>query len=617
MKKKFVAIAALVMSVFMGMSVFGGCDLITPNTERDLNQVVATVNIGNDNFETEKIYKQDMIMGYLNYGYSYVQNGYSQKQVFEMILDNLINNRILVQYVMKHMEDNELVADATKNKWDLERYLTVDEDYEAKYETVKSMNDLIDSYEEAEEELKKDTMWEEVRTVPADAANAEKELDLEEKKAYADAGVLKGNIGDDRNKAYNQVLKVLKNNALLGDSVTDIENSEYYANVLKGQRETKLIEKYEEIVKKSERANITFEVLCEKYTEMYNDQKSKYETDISKFESALSSASAQSPLFYNNTNGSYGYVYNLLLGVSSEQETAINDIETKGTADYAAERRKILEATTVKDLRSTWIYSGYDFDGQKFTGDYTFTTPENSLPFQGTVQEISAATEDRNAEYQVTELTEFGLNGFITFMDEYLGITSSNATISNDVSSNIYRKANVAKGTVQEYDEKINELLFAFSTDSGSLNTYKGYVIAPKPDFDGKDQWVIEFANAGRELLTMGGNSYIIVASDYGWHIMFYSELLTADSNYATLTDYLNHLAGETKSKAEWAKYYSDMLADWDNADEDFYLYTLATATANIDTKLNDTENQIVKQYKYNSNYIVKNEKAYKDLMVD
>lgn len=617
MKKKFVAIAALVMSVFMGMSVFGGCDLITQNTERDLNQVVATVNIGNDNFETEKIYKQDMIMGYLNYGYSYVQNGYSQTQVFEMILDNLINNRILVQYVMKYMEDNDLVADATKNKWDLERYLTVDEDYEAKYETVKSMNDLIDSYEEAEEELKKDTMWEEVRTVPADAANAEKELDLEEKKAYADAGVVKGNIGDDRNKAYYQVLKVLKNNALLGDSVTDIENSEYYANVLKGQRETKLIEKYEEIVKRSERANITFADLCEKYTEMYNDQKGKYEDDISEFESALSSASAQSPLFYNNTNGSYGYVYNLLLGVSSEQETAINDIETKATADYAAERRKILEATTVKDLRSTWIYSGYDFDGQKFTGDYTFTTPENSLPFQGTVQEISAATEDRNAEYRVTDLTNFGLSGFIVFMDEYLGINSSNASISNDVSSNVYRKANVAKGTVQEYDEKINELLFAFSTDSGSLNTYKGYVIAPKPDFDGKDQWVIEFANAGRELLTMGGNSYIIVASDYGWHIMFYSELLTADSNYGTLTDYLNHLTGETKSEAEWTEYYSNMLADWDNADEDFYLYTLATATANIDTKLNTAENQIVKQYKYNSNYIVKNEKAYKDLMTD
>lgn len=617
MKKKFIAIAALVMSVFMGISVFGGCDLITPNNERDLNQVVATVNIGNENFETEKIYKQDMVMGYLNYGYSYVQNGYSQKQVFEMILDNLINNRILVQYVMKYMEENDLVADGTKTKWNLERYLTVDEDYEAKYETVKSMNDLIGSYEETNEELKKDTFWEEVRTAPTDAANAEKELDLEEKKAYADAGVVKGNIGDDRNKAYNQVLKVLKNNALLGESVTDIEKSEYYSNVLKGQRETKLIEKYEEIIKNSERAKITFTSLCEKYQDMYEDQKEKYEGNNSEFASALSSASAQSPLFYNQTNGSYGYVYNLLLGVSDEQKTEIDNIETKVTDDYNAKRRTILDVTRVKDLRSSWILNGYDFNGNKFTGDYTFTTVGNSLPFQGTVTEISAATEDRSAEYRIESLTEFELDDFIAFMDEYLGINSSNAAISTNVSSNVYRKADVVKGTVQEYDEKINELLFAFSTDSGSLNTYKGYVIAPEPDLDGKDQWVKEFADAGRELLNMGGNSYIIVASDYGWHIMFYSEILTVDSNCETLTEYLNKITGENKTEEEWETYYSEMLADWDNADEDFYLYTLATATANIDTKLNNTENQIIKQYKYNSNYIVKNEKAYKDLMAD
>ena len=83
------------------------------------------------------------------------------------------------------------------------------------------------------------------------------------------------------------------------------------------------------------------------------------------------------------------------------------------------------------------------------------------------------------------------------------------------------------KNTLTELlvDAKINELLFAFSTDPGSLNKYKGYVISP----NNTEGFVESFSDAGKELLAMGGKSYIIVASDYGYHVIYF---VASNDNY-------------------------------------------------------------------------------------
>ncbi len=612
MKKRIAPIIALVMSLIMSVSVISGCKLLTPNTERDFAQVVATVNIGNENAETEVITKKDMIMAYMNYGYNYIAQGLTQQEVFDFILDGLIDNRVLLQYSMKYFEENGGVVDSSKEKWSTDRYLTADEIYEATYATLKAVNALIDTFEEDEKSALKDTLAEEVRTTPTDAKNAEKEVSLDEKKDYVDnKGIITGEVGEERYTAYNKALKYLKNNALLGQSVKNLAESDYYIDNLKAQKEAKVIEKYEKVLVKTERAKLTYADLAERYQDMYLDQKNKYEQDVTAFAEALAGATAVSPIVYNNTNGSYGYVYNLLLGVNAEQTQSLEAIKTTDTKEYNVLRNQILKATEVKDLRSTWILSGYDFDGTKFTGDYAFL--ENSLPFKGTVEKIADATEEKNAEYKVKSVDKFGLDEFIAEMDSYLGIT--NGVNEADSSKAVYRRANVAKGTIADYEKKINELLFAFSTDAGSLNTYKGYLIQPNPDFDGKDEWVKTFADAGREIMSMGGNSYIIVASDFGYHVLFYSEIFSVDSNYPTLESYLNHLTGENKDANGWAEYYADMLEDYDNADKDSYLYLLAETYGQVQNKVDTIQNNTAKSYRLNSQYVVKNFDAYKDLV--
>ncbi len=639
MKKKLVAFIAVIMSVFFGFSA-AGCDLITVNSRKDMEQVVATVNIGNDGGKTENIYKRDMIMSYLNYGYYYVYyQGYTQAQVFELIIDQLVNSRILVQYSMQVFESDEtFVKDESKEKWDVERYLSKDsgsgEDFklgelnEALYNTYKGIDDLVKSYMEQEPEKLKDTVPGEVRTVPTGAVNAEDEVTDAEKKEYVDNfvenGFDTGAVGSDRRKAYNEVLVMLENNALIGENFEDdISETQYFADTLKSNQETLLVTKYEDYLKKQYRESITFDDLAAKYAEMYDAQVKSYELSEADFKTALSSATASSPIVYTPVGG-YGYVYNLLLGAGEELTADIEAIDADTEEARAIARKSILSATEITDLRSSWIQSGYDFDGEKFTGDYTFAKDAaNSLPFQGETTLLNPIAdgeeepENYAAEYRVDSVKTYGLDDFIEMMENYIYGETKPAEPDENIS--VYKKVKVSEKPA-EYDAKINELLFAFSTDAGSLNTYKGYVISPTPLLDGAEEYMEEFAKAGRELLSMGGSSYIMAATDYGYHVMFYSQQLTTDSSYPTLESYLDTLADSlTESKTgTWEEYYEYMIENWDDfEDEDFYLYTLASLCTDVDTKLTDEQNSIVKKYKNDDTKVKLFENVYADLLRD
>ncbi len=617
MKKKLVALVAMVMSIFIGFSALTGCNLITVDNERDMKQVVATVNIGNEGAKTDEIYKQDMIMMYLNYGYSLGEQ-YSQSQIFEILISQLINNRILVQSAMKTFEDDaNFVKNTTKDKWDVERYLTTEDDIandklsdvnEATYEAMKSINDLIDNYVEDVEEKVGDALFEEVRTTPTNAAK--KELTAQEKSDYIAKGIDIGENDKERRKAYNKVLKLLEDNSLLGeDYVDDIKQTTYYKELIVSSFESILIKKYEDALKADARSKVTYAMLEEKYKEMYDAQVNNYKNNDTAFSSALSSATADNPIIYTPFGG-YVYVYNLLLGASEEQTEALNKVkeDTTDTAKIAKARRNILQGTIAKDLRATWIQSGYDFDfaSKKFTGDYAYL--EDSLAFQGEVTRLVEKTDKVDAEYRIDSVTEFKLDDFIAqFIDGYL--YNGAGTIEADTNPSIYKKVKV-DAKPDSYTEKINELLFAFSTDDGSLNTNKGYVVAPKPDFDGSETYMQEFADAGRELVNLGGYSYVIAATDYGYHFMFLSEVISANTSYATLDEYLTSLG-----VANGSDEFDNLLANWDDADEDAYLYKFINLYASADTAVSEAESALFNKYNNDANCVKKYKDVYADLL--
>lgn len=627
MKRKFIAVAAVIMAIFMFMAA--GCNLVTKDSDRDMDQVVATVSV--DEGITSEIKKREVVMAYLNYGYVYVQSyGYTQKKAIQTILDSLVNGKIIYQTAMKSFDAGEapfvgMVVDANKAKYDAERYLTEDELTEAIYDARKSINSLLDGYDESKNEnTQKDTLTETVRTVPTDAKNYVKELTVSEKREE-NAKPFDIDSSKERRAAFIKVKTLLSNNGLLGEKYDGtIESTLYYGSLVSSQYESKIIAKYEDALKKSFRAKYDFDALKKAYEQKLNEQK---DWNNEEFVSALSSASKTSPVLYSGF-GTYGYVYNLLLGASDAIKEELNEVKTrkddnteKSEAELWTEKKAILDKITVKDLRSTWILSGYDFDGEKFTGDYTFAKDAvNSLPFKGTVDGYEKKDGDEGYTVKSVAATEYSLADFFAMMETYVyGGVQTDAKDPAD-GAEIYKvvKSNAA---IVEYDAKINELLFAFSTDSGSLNTYKGYVIKPEVE-TGSEEYVETFGAAGRRLVEMGKqgdkSSYIAVASTFGYHVMFFSEVFTPDYTVAAdLVSYLNYLTGESKTEAEWKADFDKMVDEWeDYKDTKSYMYLLMNeiSSTDVSNRLSEKEKAVYNDALYVSKCVTTYESRYLDL---
>lgn len=635
MKKKLVAIASMLLALIMSLGVFSGCNLVTVDEDKDMQQVVATVSTAKG--VESKLYKQDLIMDYLNYGSSYVQyQGYTMEQTMELIVESRVNTMILVQQAMKALNEN---ADYPKDEtvsdvWNPIRYLGEEDVYEAKYEVYNGIEEALKSFETSSDPTKiTDTSSETARTTPTNAVNDD-EVSYDDKKEFVEKiekeGFDTGSTAK-RRKAFNRFVTYLTVNNLLGSEYkgSNIMTTAYFNDTLESQMEYVVLEKYRELIQDAERSKYTYSELDKVYQNKIADQG---EWTNEEFVEALSSATVGSPVLYG-ANGTYGYVYNLLLGVDEIQTERIGDIKANlSDAEKELERRNILSTTRVQDLRSTWITAGYDISGMftdgvstdvKFTGDYTFTK-DYSLPFKGTVTKIKEETEDQSAEYRAVA-PYMGLDEFFNYMDAYLMANTDNIVVTTyDLSSKFSGGASIygAKSfsSIADYENKINELLFAFSTDSGSLNTYKGYVIKPAVDAANSEEYVKTFATAGRELLNAGHEfSYVVVASDYGYHVMFYSQVISlGNTPYATLTDYLNANANKGDF-ASWEAYYQDMLDNFnDYKDTDSFLYTLLTSVSNsrVSNVINRLERSTINTYLYDvEGAVVIDSSVYADLI--
>ena len=617
MKKRFTGIISLILSLLVSLTFLTGCNLVTTDSEREMNQVVATVSV-NENFNDE-ILLSDVAMAYINGGYLNEQYyGYTTEQNINLLIENLISQRIVLQNALIELEADSTFAKNTDEEiYTPLRYLTGEDFIDAEYKAYDAFNAYIKTFAEAEDATYADGWAGELRTVPTGATNDVKEKTPGDKEAYIAKGV---DVSDE--KAFSDMIDSLKEGGLLGDkyeTTEDPNDIEYFKSLKEDYYEEAIINIYEERLAKIARSQVTYAMLEGFYLDLYEGQVNFTNAE---FVDKLSNATVDSPLLVGGY-GSYGYVHNLLLGVNDEQEAEIKKIkednDNLSDADYALQRKLVLDATMAKDLRASWLFSNYDVKEENgklyFTGDYTFAEDSaNSLEFKGNFVKLKDADEEKQtpALYTATSVNSYNLKEFVTMMNAYIGgtITDNTAPYAIDsLTNSIYGAKNIA-GAV-EYEAKINELLFAFSTDSGSLNSYKGYVIKPEVEGTATEEYVKTFGDAGRILLSQG-TGYVIVASDYGYHIMFYSELVSANSSYATLNGYLDTLNIDKGAYATWADYYDAMLNDYEAFEEtENYLYKLASAkiSTSISNYQNTIINSLINKYRYEEEGCVKIDK--------
>ncbi len=493
MKHKRIVGVALASSIAL-TAAFTGCSLTTTDVGLDMNKVVATVNISNaegtDPFDTElitnfksavgttEIYKSELVAYFINVGSSYVNSGYSYADVFNMLVDGLVQNAVITQYAVMYLLNDKAgtgAASTVLEKYNaketyidkLEYLLTDDsagaEDPDkdvkiARYNFYSSVNSAIDSYETALLEEEDENAGTETRDVPTGVdtevedyypAAADKSLDYGIYTGYkgnliADSGVYKddmltGSNQITRTKAYNNFISALINNNLVDPQKDALRNIyggidgahkaeagiEYMQKEYISQLENRVVYKYYDLYEQEQESKLTddnnYDYLNAVYESQLNSQTQSNQN--SGFTSTMDSLSDSSFILYapdTEDGGTYGFVYNILLPFSAKQSAALTTLQTTykdedEESGYTADYY-IKRNDLMKQIVTTDQRSAW-FNG---TTDYAFNALEAGIDY------YKGTDENRSYLFFENNLTN---NGQYEELGKYIGKYSYNGKV--------------------------------------------------------------------------------------------------------------------------------------------------------------------------------------------
>ncbi len=455
---------------------------------------------------------------------------------------------------------------------------------------------------------------------------------------------LDGSTVTTRKKAYNAFIGNLDDNGLIKkeDNTSNIYEMDYYYVELAGRLEQALIEKYtDDLIEKGE-SELTAEYLSNRYTQTYNAQKLAYEKDVAAFETAIGSLSDTNFVMYSPVKN-FGFVYNILIPFSEEQNRLYQAAEARSVSDAELYkyRTELLANVRAKDLRTSWfdehdhansafVAEGLNYYNNGKNSNYLFfednlTNNERyeeldvylgQYPFNGSVEKKD------NGEYKLKANT-MKIDDFLAEMEGYLEYAVGTGSVSEkklwdtyvsaknslnytlneddtfaDYGQFVYYsgKVNVGEVTAANYFNPettaykaaaaFNELMFAYSTDTGCLNTYMGYVVSPF-----KTNYVPEFEYAAQWAVAQGAGTYVVCPSTYGWHIIYVTYAYTTEDVYG------GYNAADAAVEGTFSNLYAEAMKEQYSAD-------YAT----------DEQNRLVLEYD-NETCVVRNQKTYQDLL--
>ncbi|MBE7094076.1 MAG: hypothetical protein E7367_05280 [Clostridiales bacterium] len=463
--------------------------------------------------------------------------------------------------------------------------------------------------------------------------------------------MLEGSTPTTRMKAYNSFIGNLDENGLIkkDDNTSVLKEMDYYYVELASRLEQALIEKYTDDLIAEGEGELSKEYLSKRYNETKAAQQQAYEADASAFETAIDSLSDTNFVTYCPVDN-YGFVYNILLPFSEEQNRLYAAEQARSTDDthLYAYRAQLLSNIQAKDLRTSWFNEhedeNYAFEAESGAyylngknSNYLFfednlTNNERyeelnvyygQYPFNGTV---TAPDASKSGKYELKS-NVLTIDSFLTEMEGYLTYASG-ATITkngvgdtdgdgvwesyvtdpskydytdkkfNDYSQFIYysgkvnvdsvNAANYFNPTTNGYKAAaaFNELMFAYSTDTGCLNTYMGYAVSPFTT-----SFVPEFEYAAQWAIAQGAGTYVVCPSTYGWHIIYVTYTYKAGDVYGGYNE--NDVAIE----GTFSNMYAEAMKEQYSADY-----------------ANNEQTRLILKYD-NGTCVSRNQKTYQDLL--
>lgn len=651
MKKRTTAKKAMALLLVCAFAWSGvSCTMLATDSDKDMKQVIANVDITAEKDFKEgaykdyasvvktmngKIYKRDLIASFVNNSNSssYVQY-YGYKYTFNMLMDSLVERKLMAQYAVAYYLAGEHIVGEGTNEYSVSGYndyvaaqksaftdetekkltlahpeiltmkyfLTVGGTDSEEYDKVvyglkKSVNDALDDAEKGYIEVKTEDPAEvfgDERALPSGATETDddyyfKPTNSEEYQIYTghntpdscpDYERVDGSTKMTRRKAYNDFLTTLSANGLISrkDSTTDFTKMDYYYVELASILEQAMISKMGKTLEEQAEKALTQSYVETKYAELLAAQKDSYGEDASAFETAIGSLADDKFVLYS-PKGGFGFVYNILIPFSEMDNqtlleytggTALNAY-TDGSKEFYEKRAELLQNVKAKDLRSAWFSNDEDVNhgfavgdsGLEVYGGRQYLFFEDNLKNGGEgnkYQEIKSyagkygyngsVNKDLDGNFVSFVPTKLAIDDFIAEIEGYINfvagdtvasgnkyasyVSDGNYTITQgkyDYSEFMYYTGSVAGVSSvprADYFKKdslsnkalsaVNELMFAYSTDTVCFNTYFGYAVSPTTN-----QYMPEFQYAARYALSQGEGTYVVCPTNYGWHILYVS----------------------------------------------------------------------------------------------
>jgi hypothetical protein len=597
MKKKRVAVAVLASCITLSATM-SGCSLVSLNSKKDMEQVIATVDISlSDKFSdsglssyssaigSTSIVKRELVSYFLTTGYSYVQNGYTYETVFNMLIDSLVENAVLSQYCTLELIKDKATntsstvgydsnALSTFNSKETEvakyEYLLGGEDSKrvqlAKYTLWSSLNSTLDSYEETYISESDSYEGTDSRTTPT---NVDTENDdyypvgedgkslyygiytgyenflLGQSGNYQD-DALEGTNRTTRMRAYNTFINNLKSNNLISDSdedLTDVTKLEYYQSEYVTQLQQQVINEYYDIYSEAQESLLKdkdYAYISNVYNELLASQKASYEDDYSSFESALGDMSSSSFILYS----------------PSTEDSDKFDGETNGT--FGLVYNILLPFNDLQSQSYTALSSIYEVDEDA----NAFYSARNAL-----LKQIQT-TDQRSAWFNGT--TDYSFNAKDTDISYYGKGTRDYLFFENNLTDNVRYKTLSTYVGLYSYNGKVYE------------NTDGSYTLIPNKL--GIDDMLSEFSAyvnyvMGSDSVTFD-NGYVAGTSNESYYSVsdFYKKAASGersddDGNYLDDNgdkeiDYSKFVYASGKINFSTAYNHSDLFNSTDNLDQ-------------------------------------------------
>lgn len=510
-------------------------------------------------------------------------------------VDSLINT-----YIDKEVTDAPIYETYTVTA---RPTLTVEEDedeaneYELKSDEVKSVVD--DEYYDKMKVLAK-----EVKITLKDKADytSKYDLNMDVYKKYIDAFDI---TSKERRNALGKVIKALSKNGLVSEkevmgatpkTVDALFEIGYFKDLLESQYKSSIVTKYSNAITNSVEKEFNSDTLYAEYVSLYNKQKAEYSSNVTAYETALEGVGDDTFVVYNPNyeSGKYGYVANLLIGFD---DYATELLEAKSgeanikQSEIKAYRETLLKNIQAKDLRATWVLNNYGkYDGDKFVFDGDYVKTEALKEFKGSVDGAKSYLTLNSDNVVETKYNFANVKGNAVAFDDFYGLVSNVMGFDSALNYGEF-------GKVAMSDEKLTafrDLIYAYSTDDGSLAENFGYVYSP---FTSAGKYVEEFATAAKQLVEMGEGSYSVVATDFGYHIMFCTKVINPSetANVMEKAEFVTGLSEKGSFAYKYKQYKQDLVV-----------------SNEVDARVSSFTNNHL-----GDKYVTRYEDAYEDLLVE